>query len=303
MKRRLLVFGSTGQVARELARAQWPQGFALTFLDRGAADFNEPDLLAGLVRRHKPHAVLIAAAYTNVDSAESDEATAIAVNATAPAAIARAAAELSAPILFISTDYVFDGEKHGFYDESSPVNPINAYGRSKLAGEVEVRAANPQHLILRTSWVYSAHGTNFLRKMVRLAASVEEISVVSDQRGCPTAADDLARAIARIAPRFFDNAMPWGTFHLAGGSEASWHGFAEAILRQLTKRGHRRPTSRPISTADFDQPARRPMNSRLSCDAFARQFGFRLPGFEVSMPIVLDELLAARMQLAEAEGQ
>ncbi|MGH6926249.1 MAG: dTDP-4-dehydrorhamnose reductase [Propylenella sp.] len=296
MTRRLLVFGSTGQVGRELARAAWPAGMAATFLDRRAADFARPEALSGIVSRQKPDAIIIAAAYTAVDAAESDEETATMVNAVAPGSIARSAAALSVPTVYISTDYVFDGEKGGRYVEQDAVNPINAYGRSKLAGEIAVRAANPRHLILRTSWLYSAHGTNFLRSMLKLAATRKEATIVADQYGCPTAAADLAQAIARIAPLLFDADTRWGTYHLAGESETTWHGFAEAIFAELAKRGLRRPINRAISTAEFPRPARRPANSRLSSAAFRRAFGIRLPGFEAAVPRVLDEALAEEAQ-------
>ena len=193
---RVLVFGSTGQIARELARTTWPQGTTLTLLDRAAADFADPQSLGPLVRRNRPDIVIVAAAYTNVDAAEDDEEAANLINAVAPGAIARAAAELSIPIVHLSTDYVFDGEKGAPYVETDAVNPINAYGRTKLAGEREVRAANSKHLILRSSWIYSAFERNFFRTMLRLAESRDEVSVVADQRGCPTAAHDLAAGIS-----------------------------------------------------------------------------------------------------------
>jgi dTDP-4-dehydrorhamnose reductase len=182
---RVLVFGSSGQVARELRRANFGQGIEIVALDRGAADLAKPDSLAAVVNDHDPDAVIIAAAYTAVDRAEGEEALAQLVNGAAPGAIAAAANDLGIPVVHFSTDYVFNGEKNGFYDEDDQTGPVNAYGRSKLAGEVNVRAANPRHLILRTSWVYSAHGANFLRTMLRLA-SREEVKVVSDQLGCPT---------------------------------------------------------------------------------------------------------------------
>ena len=296
MTRKVLVFGSTGQVARELARAEWPAGIAPTFLGRMEADFTKPVALSEAVRRHRPDAVIIAAAYTNVDAAESDEATAMHVNAVAPGTIARAAAALSIPVVHISTDYVFDGRKDGFYEEGDAVNPLNAYGRTKLAGEIEVCAGNPRHLILRTSWMYSAHGTNFLRSMLRLASENETVTVVADQRGCPTAAADLASAIAQIAPRLFDADTPWGTYHLAGGSETTWHGFAEAIFAEFAIRGLRRPINKAASTAELARPAPRPANSRLLSAAFLRAFGIRLPGSEVALPPVLEEALAAARQ-------
>lgn len=292
MTRSVLVFGATGQLARELARAEWPAGIVPVYLDRSAADFTRPDLLEAVVRRHAPDAVIIAAAYTRVDDAESDEATAMTVNAVAPGAIARAAGALSIPVVHISTDYVFDGTKDRPYAEDDPVNPVNAYGRTKLAGEIAVRAANPRHLILRTSWVYSTHGTNFLRSMLRLAAEKEEVAIVADQLGCPTAAQDLAAGIAWIAPRLFATDMPWGTYHLAGGLETNWHGFAEAIFVELEKRGLKRPVNKPITTAEFPRAARRAMNSCLSSAAFARTFGFRLPGYDTAIARVLDEALA-----------
>lgn len=300
MTRQVLVFGATGQLGHELARAKWPDGIAPVFLDRQAADFTQPGTLEAAIESHAPDAVIIAAAYTNVDGAESDEATAMTVNAVAPGVIARAAAARSVPVVYVSTDYVFDGEKDAPYDEGDAVNPINAYGRTKLAGEIETRAGNPQHVILRTSWVYSAHGSNFLRAMLRRAAEHNEVTIVADQLGCPTAAHDLASAIARIAPRLFEANIRWGTYHLTGGSETTWHGFAEAIFAELAARGLPRPANKAITTAEFVRPARRPANGRLSCAMFEQEFGFHLPGFETAVPLVLDEALA---ETAEAEGR
>ncbi len=289
----VLVFGATGQLGRELARAKWPGDVTPAFLDRSAADFTRPQTLEKIVRDHAPDAVIVAAAYTNVDGAESDEVTAMTVNAVAPAKVANAASALGIPVVAISTDYVFDGDKTGPYVETDAVGPINAYGRTKLAGEIAVRAANPRHLILRTSWVYSAHGTNFLKSMLRLAAEEEAVTIVADQHGCPTAAHDLAAALTRIAPRLIAGDVPWGTYHLAGGTETTWHGFAEMIFAELERRGLTRPANQAITTAEFPRPARRPMNSRLSSAAFERAFGFGLPGFETAMPLVLDEALSA----------
>ena len=200
----VLVFGSTGQLASELKRTEWPTGTAVTFLGRDKADFSAPETLPAVVREQRPDAIIIAAAYTAVDRAESEEALAHVVNADAPGAIAEAAAGLDAPVVFISTDYVFDGEQglfdNGFYTEFDKTNPLNAYGRSKLAGEEKVRASNPRHLILRTSWLYGAYGTNFVKTMIGLAKSRDRVEVVADQFGCPTASADLAQAIARPCP-------------------------------------------------------------------------------------------------------
>ncbi len=299
MTRRVLVFGASGQLGIELSRTKWPAGFAPIFLDRGAADFLRPETLEAAIEQSAPDAVIIAAAYTSVDGAESDEATAMTVNAVAPGVIARAAAARGVPVIHISTDYVFDGTKDAPYKESDPASPINAYGRSKLAGEEAVRAAGGSHLILRTSWVYSAWGSNFLLSMLKLAATRREVRIVSDQRGCPTAAHDLARAIAHTIPSLFaaDGGARSGTYHLAGASETTWHGFAETIFVELDRRGLGRPQNLAISTADFPRPARRPMNSRLSGAAFARAFGMTLPGFETAVPRVLDEALANAPEL------
>jgi dTDP-4-dehydrorhamnose reductase len=291
MGRRVLVFGSTGQLGRCLQNADWPADTAATFLGREAADFCRSHRPTEIVRREKPHLVIIAAAYADVDGAEGDEATAMLVNAYTPGVIAQAASELPAPIVYLSTDYVFDGTKDDAYQESDTTSPINAYGRSKLAGEVAIRAANPRHLILRTSWLYSAYRTNFLRTMLRLAKTKVAVQVVDDQHGCPTSAHDLADAIARIVPRLCVSEALWGTYHLAGASATNWHGFAEAIFRELAKRGERRPRVQPVSSAALGRLARRPANSRLSSALFENKFGFRLPGFEAAMPDVLDELI------------
>ena len=288
---RVLVFGSSGQIARELRRADWQGGIELISLDRMAANLSQPASLGAIVRREKPDAVVIAAAFTAVDKAESDEAAAATVNAESPGVIASAAAGLSAPVVFFSTDYVFDGEKNGPYEEEDATAPLNAYGRTKLAGEEAVRAANPRHLILRTSWIYGEHGNNFLRTMLKLAASRERIDVVADQYGCPTAAQDIAGAAARALPRAMQDDGPWGTYHLAGRTATTWHGFAEAIFEEAVARGQNRPRLRAITTIDYKTPARRPMNSRLSCERFAEAFGVRLPGFREAIPRVLDEAL------------
>lgn len=298
----VLVFGKTGQVAQGLARATWPAGTSVTFLDRQAANLAHPERLGTIVRSNAPDAVVIAAAYTNVDAAERGEKLATTINAAAPEAIARAAAEISIPVLHLSTDYVFDGEKREPYDEADAVGPLNAYGRSKLAGENAVRAANPRHLIIRSSWIYSAHGKSFFRAMLKQAEASEEARVVDDQHGCPTAAHDIASAIAHALPAVLAKDGPWGTYHLAGNSETTWHGFAEAIFEGIRARGMRRPRNIAIGTAEYPTPAKRPRNSRLSSEAFARDFSFRLPGFEAALPAVLDEAFGPVRQRQAVQG-
>jgi dTDP-4-dehydrorhamnose reductase len=296
---RVLVFGASGQVARELARAAWPRSTTLIMLGREDADFMRPDTLGPVVARQRPDLVIVAAAYTKVDAAEDDEDTATLVNATAPGAIACAAAALSVPVVCFSTDYVFDGRKATPYEETDSVGPINVYGRSKLAGERAVSAANSKHLILRTSWVYSAFGANFLLAMLKLARTRDEVSIVDDQHGCPTAAGDLARAVVGIAPRLIEGDAPWGTYHLAGGSQTTWHGFAEAVFSVLAARGMPRPKVHAVPSGAYPTKARRPSNGRLSSMAFERAFGIVLPGFEEAMPAVLDEALAALQNARE----
>jgi dTDP-4-dehydrorhamnose reductase len=292
MPPRILVFGATGQIGRALIQAPWPDGTALIALGRDAADLSHPAALPAIVRSQSPDIVIIAAGYTQVDRAESEEAVAMAVNAGAPAAIAEAAAALSVPVVYFSTDYVFDGTKAGWYEEDDPVRPLNAYGRTKLAGEVAVADSGARHLILRTSWVYSASGANFLTAMLARAGEAE-VRVVADQAGCPTAARDVADALAAVLPRLLEPGVSWGTYHLAGASAATWHGFAEAIFAGLEARGRQRPRVVPVTSVEYPRPAKRPQNSRLSSDAFALEFGLRLPGWEEALPEILDKALAA----------
>lgn len=290
----VLIFGSTGQVGRALSAAQWDRGTRLTFLDRGAADFSRPSTLGGVVARHRPDAVIIAAAYTAVDKAEDEEKLAQQVNAEAPAAIARAAAALAAPVIYLSTDYVFDGQKHGRYHETDEPRPVSAYGRSKLAGEAAVRDANRRHLVLRTSWVFGPHGSNFFNTMLRLA-DLPAVKVVADQRSCPTADSELARCLARIVPACLDGADPWGLYHLAGAEEATRLEFAEAIFAGLEQRGIARPRVEPVTTAKFAAAAPRPLDSRLCCRAVQAAFGLTIPGWQEMLPQALDQALAGSL--------
>jgi dTDP-4-dehydrorhamnose reductase len=292
MTARILLFGRTGQVGCALLEAHWPAGAAITALDRTAAEFTRPETLGPLVAAHRPDIVVIAAAYTAVDRAESEEELAMLVNAEAPGAIAAAAAAVGAPVVHLSTDYVFEGGKAGPYVEEDDARPINAYGRSKLAGEKRVRDANPRHLIFRTSWVYGPHGTNFLRTMLALAGTRDVVRVVADQTGCPTSARDLAEAIARISPRLLAPVPPpWGIYHLAGASATTWHGLADTIFAALNSRGLPRPRNIAIASDARVGAAPRPSNSSLSSEHFRSAFGFGLPGFEVTLPAVLDEVL------------
>jgi dTDP-4-dehydrorhamnose reductase len=257
----ILVFGQTGQVARELA-AFAPDAL---YLGRDRADLSDPAACAAAIRAHAPHAVINAAAWTAVDRAEAEEAAATVVNADAPAAMARACADLGVPFVQISTDYVFDGAGDRPFAPDDPTGPLGAYGRSKLAGEVGVRAAGGVHGILRTSWVFSAHGTNFLTTMLRLGAARDALGVVADQIGGPTPARAIAAACLTLADRLAADPALSGTYHLSGAPDVSWADFARAIM----DRAGLACRIDDIPSTAWPTPARRPANSRLDCTSLA----------------------------------
>lgn len=287
----VLVVGETGQLARELARAAWAPGVELTFAGRDIVDLARPETATAVVAALKPDVVVNAAAYTAVDKAESDADQAFLVNRDGPAALARAAAMVGAPMIHVSTDYVFDGTKDGAYAEDDPVAPVSVYGRSKEAGERAVREAAERHIILRTAWVYSPFGNNFVKTMLRLGAEREELRVVADQRGCPTAAADIAAAIVRLAAA--DHG--WGTFHYAGAGPTTWHGFAEAIFAGAAARGARVPARvAAIGTADYPTPAVRPANSVLDCSRIDRVHGIVARNWRGALEGCLDALIGPR---------
>jgi dTDP-4-dehydrorhamnose reductase len=260
----VLVLGSSGQLATHL-KELLP---GADYWGRQKFDLARPSGLDVAIREHKPSLIVNAAAYTAVDKAEVEREIAWTVNAEAPAMAARAAALLDIPLLHISTDYVFDGTKVGEYSTSDACLPISVYGASKLEGELAVRALAPKSWILRTSWVFSEHGTNFVKTIVRLAGEKQELRVVNDQLGRPTYAGDLARLVARIAEDA-ESRLPYGTYHAVGGAVTSWHGFAEAIVATAHSRGHlkRVPLVTAISTAEYPTPARRPRNAVLQPSA------------------------------------
>jgi len=237
----------------------------------------------------QPDAVINAAAYTAVDRAESEVEAAFAVNRDGPANLARACERAGISLIHISTDYVFDGSKQGAYVEGDPVSPLGVYGESKLAGEEAVRTLCPKHLILRTSWVFSAHGNNFVKTMLRLGAEREELGVVADQFGKPTSAAEIARLILDTLP---DTEGKWGTYHLAQPDAVSWHGFAEAIFDAAKRQGivMKVEQVQPISTADYPTPARRPANSELDCRLLKSVFGVTIRGWRESLAEVIGEL-------------
>lgn len=282
---KLLVFGRTGQLATELAAPAGP-GLQITCLDRAAADLSDPIACAGVMRKAECDAAIIAAAWTAVDKAESDEAAAQLVNGASPAAIAQAAAARGIPLLHVSTDYVFGGQGTAPWRPSDPVGPLGAYGRSKLAGEQAVRAAGGPHAILRTSWVVSAHGTNFVKTMLRLAETRDRLTVVADQIGGPTPARDIAAALLEMARQLIADPGKSGTYHFAGAPDISWAGFA----REIFARAGRGVTVEDIPTSAYPTPAARPPNSRLECSDLQRVFGIPRPDWRAGLDEILTEL-------------
>ena len=278
---RVLVVGQTGQLATELCRAL-PDG---VFLGRAEADLADPDACAAAIRKHRPEVVINAAAYTAVDRAESEEELATVINGDSPAAMALAAAEISAVMIQPSTDYVFDGAGSAPFAADHPTAPLNAYGRSKMAGEAGVRTAGGVHAILRVSWVFSAHGGNFVKTMLRLGASREQLAVVADQIGGPTPADAIARACMTIAQTLRNRPALSGTYQFAGAPDTSWAGFA----RETFARAGMGCTVTDIPTSDYPTPATRPLNSRLDCSGLA-VFGLERPDWRAGLDRVLQEL-------------
>jgi dTDP-4-dehydrorhamnose reductase len=288
---RVHVLGRSGQLAQELARAAWPADWQVAFAGRDAIDLGEPERAAAAAMERGPDLVINAAAYTAVDKAGNEPELATRINALAPAAIAAACDKRGIPFVTVSTDYVFDGNKSGPYTEEDPVNPVSAYGRSKAEAERLVRAANPRHLILRTSWVFSAAGSNFVRTMLRLARERDVVSVVADQRGKPTAARDLAAAIVSASEALLRKPEIAGTYHVANAQPTTWHDFAAAIFEDMHNRNQRIPQLRAITTADYPTAARRPANSELATGKFERTFAIALRPWRAALPEVLDELL------------
>jgi dTDP-4-dehydrorhamnose reductase len=299
----ILVAGKTGQLARCLSEEARRRGVALVTLGRPELDLTQPELAARIVANHAPRVIVNDAAYTAVDKAEAEPTLAMVVNRDGAGALAAAAARLGVPFIHVSTDYVFDGRKDAPYREEDTPCPLGAYGRSKLEGEAAVRAACPGSVILRTSWVYSPFGQNFVTTMLRLAATREKVQVVDDQHGAPTDAPDLAGAILDVAERLIalrtNDRETGGVYHLAAAGETTWYGFAEAIFAGWTRPGHRAPVLEPITAAQYPTAARRPGNSRLDCSKIARVFRLRLPAWQSSLERCLDELASAQ---AEAQA-
>jgi dTDP-4-dehydrorhamnose reductase len=272
---RFLVLGGSGQLGTQLREIPLPRDVELVTPARVAVDLGDVAAIRRIVAAQSWSVVIDAAGYTHVDRAESEEDLAFAINAEAAACLAAETGKRGIPLIYVSTDYVFDGRKGAPYVEKDLAAPLNAYGRSKLAGERRVAAANPRHVILRTAWLYSPHGANFVRTILRLAQEREHLTVVADQRGCPTSARDLAQACLDIARRCAaePERTDYGLYHFAGEGAATWFEFANAIVEAAAGRLGRTPRVEPISTAQYPSPAARPADSRLDCTAIRDAFG------------------------------
>ncbi len=282
---RLLVFGKTGQVAQELAR-RLPGGTTAAFLDREAADLSNPAACAAIIAATNADAIINAAAWTAVDNAESYEQAATVINGLSPTAMAAAAARRGIPFIHISTDYVFDGTGTAPFAPDDPTAPLGAYGRSKLAGELGVSGAGGPYVILRTSWVFSAHGANFVKTMLRLAQTRTHLRVVGDQTGGPTSAASIADACLVATSALRKNPALSGTYHYSGAPDTTWAAFARAIFHA----SDRAVTVEDIPTAAYPTPAQRPLNSRLDCSATTAAFGLGRPDWTTDLARVLGEL-------------
>jgi len=286
---KLLITGAQGQVGMALQHQAAALGWQVLAVDRDLLDITDTAAVQAKVSEFGPDAVINAAAYTAVDRAESEEKEAFAANRDGPAYLARACEAAAIPLVHYSTDYVFDGSKQGGYVESDTTSPLGVYGRSKLAGEEAVRQGCSRHLILRSSWVFSAHGQNFVKTMLRLGAEREELAVVADQHGKPTAAAEIARlTLALLAA----GSEKWGTYHLAQPQATSWHGFAEEIFAEARRQGVALKVGdvRAITTAEYPTPARRPTNSELDCARVEAAFGITIRPWQHSLAEVIAEL-------------
>jgi dTDP-4-dehydrorhamnose reductase len=290
----LLVIGREGQLARSLAERAPHHGINATFIGRPQIELADPKTIEAAIGGSSAPIVVNTAAYTAVDQAEGEPDPAWQVNAAAPGIMAAAASARGARLVHISTDYVFDGRSSAFYTEEDEVAPLGVYGRTKLGGEECVRAAGREHAIVRTAWVYSPFGRNFVRTMLTLAKDRPEIRVVADQIGTPTSALDLADGLLTMikAWRADPGSATGGTYHLAGGGETSWAGLADHVFGVSRAAGGPVARVAAIPTSGYPTPAPRPANSRLSSDKFVRTFGYRAPAWRVSVDQVVRRLIA-----------
>ena len=294
---KLLITGKNGQVGFELQRALAPLG-EIVAVDHAECDLSSADAIRALVRRLQPDVIVNPAAYTAVDKAESDQDTVFAVNAVAPGVFGEEAARLNALVVHYSTDYVFDGKKAGAYSEDDTPNPQSVYGQSKLAGEQALQASGAKHLTFRTSWVVGAHGNNFAKTMLRLAADRDSLSVVADQWGAPTSAALLADVTAQLIRQHAladDQLFPYGLYHLVAGGETNWHDYARYVIEAARAAGKPIKVTpgniKAITTADYPLPAPRPANSRLDTRKLQDTFGLILPHWQLGISHILEQIL------------
>ncbi|AHL76665.1 dTDP-4-dehydrorhamnose reductase [Stutzerimonas stutzeri] len=290
---RILVCGAGGQVGHELVDRAHAYGLEALGMTRAHLDITAADQIEALVSQLKPAMIINAAAYTHVDNAETHSEQAYAVNRDGAKRLAEAARRASIPLLHISTDYVFSGEARAPYREEDQVSPTGVYGASKLAGEAAIQAVLPEHLILRTSWVYGTHGHNFVKTMLRLAHQRDSLSVVADQFGCPTQAGSIADVLLQLAQRYArEGTLTWGLYHYSGRSPCTWFDFAVEIFRQAEAKGllAKQPQVSSITTAQYPTPARRPAWSVLDCAKFEATFGIDTHDWRDDLSVVLDML-------------
>ena len=286
---KILISGQHGQVSRELQLRLGVLG-ELIILGRDQMDLTQPEQIRQQIQRLRPDLIINAAAHTAVDLAESEPEAAFAVNGVAPGILAEEALELGVPLIHYSTDYVFDGSKPGPYTEDDAPNPLGVYGQSKLAGERAITQVEGQHLILRTSWVYSNHGRNFLLTMQRLLQEKPQLRIVADQIGAPTWAGTIAASTLALIKRWqAGDAGAWGIYHLSADGETSWFGFAQAIGEELRKQGKPCANLLPIPSSEYPTPAARPLNSRLDCTRLQQEWGVSQPVWTTALGECLAE--------------
>lgn len=287
----ILVTGGSGQVGTGIAKANRDR-FDIVAPARAALDLSDRASVENILASGNWAAIISAGAYTTVDKAEGEQDVAFAINGEAPGIIAQIAADRSIPLVHVSTDYVFDGSKDGFYNEDDPVAPLGAYGGSKEAGERAVRSAGGRHLILRTAWVVSPWGNNFVKTMLRLGAEREKLGVVADQIGCPTSAADIAETLLTLTERLIaDEQAPTGTYHFVNAGQASWHDLATHIFKRAAQHDRMSPKVDAITTADYPTPAKRPANSRLATNKISRDFHITPRPWRNAIDDILETLL------------
>jgi dTDP-4-dehydrorhamnose reductase len=293
---KILITGAGGQLGRELINQGQLKGFSVQAPSEDDMDITDLEKIDRCMAFHQPEVVINAAAYTQVDKAESEAALAFAVNTTGSANLARMCAKNKIPLVHISTDYVFDGQKGTSYLETDTISPVGVYGRSKAEGEIEIRSHLKEHIILRTSWLYGIHGHNFAKTILKLATTKPKIRVVADQYGSPTNAADLAQTILIISDRMqFNNDVDWGTYHYCGQGVISWYNFAEKIVGLARLYADVKTTRiEPIPTADYPTRALRPIYSALDCSRIQKHFGINPKPWQKSLEITIKELLVRR---------